>query len=240
SRGPAHALERNPDHRRRIRGHPRRRFLAVHAARIHRLRRPVRPGGGSRRAGRRRRHRLRRAQAGPLRAGERRPPLLRSGDGGGEAERRPGAGGPGGQGERAVPGRGDRAHAAADGTRPVRSRLRRQRTDGLEGLAQRGSRPARRDGGPRRMILRRAAASLALLALAGCAHSTGAGTWPVEAPERVEAAPAGQAPKVSAVAYQHYVDALLAKNAEDYNTAATELREALLYDPGSPHLHAVL
>jgi len=90
------------------------------------------------------------------------------------------------------------------------------------------------------MILRRAAASLALLALAGCAHSTGAGTWPVEAPEKVEAAPAGQAPKVSAVAYQHYLDALLAKNAEDYNTAATELREALLYDPGSPHLHAVL
>src|SRR4051812_42909805 len=90
------------------------------------------------------------------------------------------------------------------------------------------------------MILRRAAASLALLALAGCAHSTHPGSWPVEAPETVEAAPAGQPPKVSAIAYQHYLDALLAKNAEDYNTAATELREALLYDPGSPHVHAVL
>jgi len=45
---------------------------------------------------------------------------------------------------------------------------------------------------------------------------------------------------VSARAYQHYLDALLAKNAEDFATAAAELREALLYDPQSSHLHTVL
>jgi Flp pilus assembly protein TadD len=47
-------------------------------------------------------------------------------------------------------------------------------------------------------------------------------------------------PRVSARAYRHYLDALLAKNADDFETAAAELREALLYDPESPHLHSVL
>ena len=47
-------------------------------------------------------------------------------------------------------------------------------------------------------------------------------------------------PRVSARAYRHYLDALLAKNADDLATAAEELRQALLYDPESPHLHAVL
>ena len=41
-------------------------------------------------------------------------------------------------------------------------------------------------------------------------------------------------------AYRHYLDALLARGADDYPTAAQELREALLYDPESPHLHTVL
>jgi Tfp pilus assembly protein PilF len=45
---------------------------------------------------------------------------------------------------------------------------------------------------------------------------------------------------VSARAYRHYLDALLAKGADDYATAAAELREALLYDPESPHLHTQL
>jgi len=45
---------------------------------------------------------------------------------------------------------------------------------------------------------------------------------------------------VSARAYQHYLDALLARNSDDFATAASELREALLYDPQSPHLHSVL
>ena len=45
---------------------------------------------------------------------------------------------------------------------------------------------------------------------------------------------------VSARAYSHYLDALLARGADDFATAASELREALLYDPESPHLHSVL
>ena len=45
---------------------------------------------------------------------------------------------------------------------------------------------------------------------------------------------------VSARAYRHYLDALLLKNNDDYASAAAELREALLYDPDSPHLHSVL
>jgi len=45
---------------------------------------------------------------------------------------------------------------------------------------------------------------------------------------------------VSARAYRHYLDAMLAKGADDYPAAATALREALLYDPESPHLHTQL
>jgi len=45
---------------------------------------------------------------------------------------------------------------------------------------------------------------------------------------------------VSARAYKHYLDALLARGADDYGTAVAELREALLYDPESPHLRTVL
>lgn len=45
---------------------------------------------------------------------------------------------------------------------------------------------------------------------------------------------------VSARAYRHYLDALLARGKDDYATAASELREALLYDPESPHLHTQL
>ena len=45
---------------------------------------------------------------------------------------------------------------------------------------------------------------------------------------------------VSARAYQHYLDALLARASDDLTTAADQLREALLYDPESPHLHTVL
>ncbi len=45
---------------------------------------------------------------------------------------------------------------------------------------------------------------------------------------------------VSARAYRHYLDALLAKGQDDFPTAARELREALLYDADSPHLHTQL
>lgn len=47
-------------------------------------------------------------------------------------------------------------------------------------------------------------------------------------------------PYISPRAYQHYLDALLARGDDDYATAASELREALVYDPQSPHLHTVL
>ena len=46
--------------------------------------------------------------------------------------------------------------------------------------------------------------------------------------------------EVSAPAYRHYLDALLARNADDPATAIAELQQALLYDPQSPHLHTVL
>ena len=45
---------------------------------------------------------------------------------------------------------------------------------------------------------------------------------------------------VSALAYRHYVDALLAKNRDDLPTAASSMREALLFDPESAHLRTVL
>ena len=44
---------------------------------------------------------------------------------------------------------------------------------------------------------------------------------------------------VSARAYRHYLAALLARGDDDLDAAAAELREALLYDPDSPHLHTV-
>ena len=71
----------------------------------------------------------------------------------------------------------------------------------------------------------------ALLAVA-CAHAPAA--------VQPEAAPESNPNQVSARAYRHYLDALLARNADDLAGAASELREALLYDPDSPHLHTVL
>ena len=84
-------------------------------------------------------------------------------------------------------------------------------------------------------MIRRSAA-IAVFALA-CAH----------AHPRLDEARPGESDadgtgdqRVSARAYHHYLDALLAKNADDFATAADELREALLYDAESPHLHTVL
>jgi Flp pilus assembly protein TadD len=76
---------------------------------------------------------------------------------------------------------------------------------------------------------------LALLAFA-CAHARPSGV-------SAEVEPAeSSSPQhySSARAYRHYLDALLARNSDDLETATAELREALLYDPGSPHLHSVL
>ena len=47
-------------------------------------------------------------------------------------------------------------------------------------------------------------------------------------------------PYVSARAYAHLLAALLAAQSEDYPASASELREALLYDPESPYLHTAL
>ncbi len=84
----------------------------------------------------------------------------------------------------------------------------------------------------------------AALLLAGCAHASKA---PVPREPAVDIQAMDEArdsfePQryVSARAYRHYLDALLARGADDYPTAAAELREALLYDPESPHLHTVL
>src|SRR3989454_2203747 len=87
------------------------------------------------------------------------------------------------------------------------------------------------------MILRSAAALL-LLAL-GCAHRAAAPGATVQAEGDSSGAREPQR-YISARAYHHYLDALLAKNADDLVTAAEELREALLYDPESAYLHAVL
>ena len=84
-------------------------------------------------------------------------------------------------------------------------------------------------------MIRRSAA-IALLALA-CAHAHPRSD---EARSGESEADGTSDPRVSARAYHHYLDALLAKNADDYATAANELGEALVYDPESPHLHAVL
>jgi Tfp pilus assembly protein PilF len=84
-------------------------------------------------------------------------------------------------------------------------------------------------------------AALALLA-AACAHSRQSRLSPHPAAEgAAEDTDTGEVqPRANPRAYRHYLDALLAKNADDFTTAASELREALLYDPESPHLHSVL
>jgi len=76
---------------------------------------------------------------------------------------------------------------------------------------------------------------LALLALA-CAHARPSGAL-VEEDGSDSSSPE---PHSNARALRHYLDALLARNADDLDTAAAELHEALVHDPGSPYLHAVL
>jgi Tfp pilus assembly protein PilF len=92
------------------------------------------------------------------------------------------------------------------------------------------------------MIRRAAAASFALSAALACAHSRPSRTpLQPDAAAMAEAGDSGEAqPHASARAYRHYLDALLARNADDLVTATAELREALLYDPESAHLHSVL
>src|SRR5260370_14434218 len=92
------------------------------------------------------------------------------------------------------------------------------------------------------MSVRRA---VLLLAAVACAHgrpSSSAAWAPASDAEAMKDAAESFEPQrhVSPRAYRHYLDALLARGAEDYPAAAAELREALLYDPESPHLHTVL
>lgn len=104
------------------------------------------------------------------------------------------------------------------------------------------------------------AAACACLALAGvaCAGAPprAAGTAGAEAARAQARDPAGRAPEarggaaaarveekpryVSARAYRSYLAALLARERGDAAQAIASLREALVYDPGSPHLHARL
>src|SRR3954470_10566587 len=82
-------------------------------------------------------------------------------------------------------------------------------------------------------------AALPALVLFACAHPARAPLQP-DRDAIAETRAGDDAPLVSARAYRHYLDALLARNAEDYATAAAELREALIHDPESPHLRTVL
>ncbi len=83
--------------------------------------------------------------------------------------------------------------------------------------------------------------ALALCLAAACAHRPAAKTAP-DADAIAEATRDSYEPQpyVSARAYSHYLQALLARGDDNYQAAVDELREALLYDPESPHLHGVL
>jgi Flp pilus assembly protein TadD len=90
-------------------------------------------------------------------------------------------------------------------------------------------------------------AALALCLVAACAHRQATQAVP-EARPVPDADAIAEAtrdsyeprPYVSARAYSHYLQALLARDDDNFEAATAELREALLYDPESPHLHSVL
>ncbi len=91
---------------------------------------------------------------------------------------------------------------------------------------------------------RAALALIGVTACAACAHRPAATTTP-PVPDQDAIAEATREnydpqPYVSARAYSHYLQALLARGDDKYDAAVAELREALLYDPESPHLHSVL
>ena len=99
---------------------------------------------------------------------------------------------------------------------------------------------------------------LAAAALAACAHAAPSPLPQGPVPDReavreaLEGCPPGAASRgcpperfeplryVSARSYRHLIGALLARQREDLAAASSELREALLYDPESPHLHTQL
>jgi tetratricopeptide (TPR) repeat protein len=62
-----------------------------------------------------------------------------------------------------------------------------------------------------------------------------------EPDDAAEAEEQGAKPRyVSARAYRHYLAALIAREQEDWAQASAQLRQALIYDPHSPHLHTLL
>jgi Flp pilus assembly protein TadD len=114
------------------------------------------------------------------------------------------------------------------------------------------------NAGPRRPSLEGFALLAAALCASACAHAPGAGQPHGQA--RPNGGPGGTAVRsasggangddaqgegetqhyVSARAYEHLLSALLARQKEDWVRAAAELRDALLFDPGSAHLHTLL
>ena len=79
------------------------------------------------------------------------------------------------------------------------------------------------------------------LALVGCAHArTSPPATATNAAAEAARDPHDVEPYVSPRAYEHYLNALLARGEDDLPAAVQALREALLYDPESPHLHTVL
>ena len=86
-------------------------------------------------------------------------------------------------------------------------------------------------------------AALALCLLAACAHRPAAPAPPAPDADAIAEATRDSyepQPYVSARAYSHYLAALLARDGDDFDVTVAELREALLYDPESPHLLSVL
>lgn len=88
-------------------------------------------------------------------------------------------------------------------------------------------------------------ACAALLLATACAHAAAKTAPPAPAPDRDAIREATSEsyevrPYVSARAYSHYLAALLARGDDDLSSATEELRQALVYDPDSPHLHTVL
>src|SRR3954469_21624825 len=80
---------------------------------------------------------------------------------------------------------------------------------------------------------------------AACAHAAPAEPAPApRAAPDLDTAPAPEPgvepqPWVSPRAYRHYLAALLARDRDDHGIAASELHEALLFDPDSAHLRTL-
>lgn len=90
-------------------------------------------------------------------------------------------------------------------------------------------------------MLRRLALLVSSLCACAAANAVAGGPKPDQDAMR-EAMNASGPPDryTSSRAYHHYLGALLLRERDDHAGAAEELRQALVYDPDSPHLHVVL